>query len=422
MKPREVGVGKPRPLPSSEPSHLLLRLQLQQHQSNPSSLLFPFFHPFSSSSPPSSRFSSPPLPFPASSSPFFFSSNSQCVSSSLFSQSSSLAFQEPAALPCPPAGRGKTSFAVLSSRDRRRTPRQNTLAETERRGSERWKDEESIANASENVDQEEEEERKPRDISSSSLKNKNKQRGDPDPRRNEVQDDRETTAKNEQDRERIEREEEEEPPSSSSLETSPYLPLSPKSFASSSSSQEKNVPNCVLEKTAETAESTEAGKQYDKEEEEEEEEEEDKMTLEKKERDALLLHHLYPRLDLSTTTAGSARGSKGSTSAEAERLKGEEEEKAAKKKKKGRSFLSQYTLGDTIGEGTFGKVKLARHVLTQESVAVKILEKSRIKETGDIERVVREIHILKTIQHPHIVRLLEVSLAEKEEERQQKTD
>lgn len=37
-----------------------------------------------------------------------------------------------------------------------------------------------------------------------------------------------------------------------------------------------------------------------------------------------------------------------------------------------------YILGKTIGEGTFGKVKLGTHILTGEKVAVKILEKERI--------------------------------------------
>lgn len=38
--------------------------------------------------------------------------------------------------------------------------------------------------------------------------------------------------------------------------------------------------------------------------------------------------------------------------------------------------------GPTLGEGTFGKVKLGTHVLTGEKVAIKLLEKSKIKEVG----------------------------------------
>lgn len=71
-------------------------------------------------------------------------------------------------------------------------------------------------------------------------------------------------------------------------------------------------------------------------------------------------------------------------------------------------IIGHYILGKTIGEGTFGKVKLGRHTLTDEKVAVKILEKERIKDVSDVERVAREIHILKLIRHPNIIQLYEV--------------
>jgi len=51
------------------------------------------------------------------------------------------------------------------------------------------------------------------------------------------------------------------------------------------------------------------------------------------------------------------------------------------------------------------KVKEAIHVITGEKVAIKILEKSRISEVADVERVTREIHILKLIRHPNIIQL-----------------
>lgn len=62
--------------------------------------------------------------------------------------------------------------------------------------------------------------------------------------------------------------------------------------------------------------------------------------------------------------------------------------------------VGQYILGKTIGEGTFGKVKIGMHILTKAKVAVKILEKSKIIDVADVERVSREIHILKIVQHP----------------------
>jgi len=70
--------------------------------------------------------------------------------------------------------------------------------------------------------------------------------------------------------------------------------------------------------------------------------------------------------------------------------------------------LGHYILGKTIGEGTFGKVKVGTHVPTGEKVAVKILEKDRVVDTSDIERVSRELHILKIIRHPNIIQLFEI--------------
>jgi len=48
---------------------------------------------------------------------------------------------------------------------------------------------------------------------------------------------------------------------------------------------------------------------------------------------------------------------------------------------------------------------LGTHILTGEKVAVKILEKAKIREVADVERVAREIHILKLLRHPNIIQL-----------------
>lgn len=42
-------------------------------------------------------------------------------------------------------------------------------------------------------------------------------------------------------------------------------------------------------------------------------------------------------------------------------------------------------------------------------MAIKILEKERIVDVADVERVAREIHILKLIRHPNIIQLYEVT-------------
>lgn len=41
-------------------------------------------------------------------------------------------------------------------------------------------------------------------------------------------------------------------------------------------------------------------------------------------------------------------------------------------------------------------------------MAIKILEKRKIQDASDVERVTREIHILKIVNHPHIIQLYEI--------------
>ncbi|XP_016194304.1 SNF1-related protein kinase catalytic subunit alpha KIN10 [Arachis ipaensis] len=71
-------------------------------------------------------------------------------------------------------------------------------------------------------------------------------------------------------------------------------------------------------------------------------------------------------------------------------------------------FLPNYKLGKTLGIGSFGKVKIAEHVLTGHKVAIKILNRRKIKNMEMEEKVRREIKILRLFMHPHIIRLYEV--------------
>ena len=54
--------------------------------------------------------------------------------------------------------------------------------------------------------------------------------------------------------------------------------------------------------------------------------------------------------------------------------------------------------GKHLGKGTFGQVKLGQHTLTGEKVAIKILEKDKINDQKDVERITREIKILKKLR------------------------
>ena len=70
--------------------------------------------------------------------------------------------------------------------------------------------------------------------------------------------------------------------------------------------------------------------------------------------------------------------------------------------------IAQFTFGDKIGEGTFGIVRKATHILTGESVAIKILDKTKLKTPTDKTRLEREISILKHLHHPNIINLYQV--------------
>ena len=59
-------------------------------------------------------------------------------------------------------------------------------------------------------------------------------------------------------------------------------------------------------------------------------------------------------------------------------------------------------------DASIRQVKLATHVVTGHKVAVKILNKAKIKQLGMEEKVQREINILHLCTHPHIIRLYEV--------------
>ena len=70
--------------------------------------------------------------------------------------------------------------------------------------------------------------------------------------------------------------------------------------------------------------------------------------------------------------------------------------------------IDQFILGQKLGQGTFGLVRLATHILTGEKVAVKILDKEKVLQESDKNRLEREIKILKILRHPNIVHLYNV--------------
>jgi len=68
---------------------------------------------------------------------------------------------------------------------------------------------------------------------------------------------------------------------------------------------------------------------------------------------------------------------------------------------------NKYDLAEKIGEGTYGKVFKARVVSTKEVVAIKEMKIDSTEE-GIPSTAIREIALLKTVQHAQVVRLLDV--------------
>ena len=75
--------------------------------------------------------------------------------------------------------------------------------------------------------------------------------------------------------------------------------------------------------------------------------------------------------------------------------------------------IGNYILSTTIGKGTFSKVKLGIHLPTQKKVAIKILDRDKIRDESDLERISREIHILTVLRHPNIAQLYETITSER---------
>ncbi|CAG5117938.1 unnamed protein product, partial [Candidula unifasciata] len=72
------------------------------------------------------------------------------------------------------------------------------------------------------------------------------------------------------------------------------------------------------------------------------------------------------------------------------------------------NLKNRFLLVKTLGEGAYGKVKLATDKATGEHVAIKYIKKTKIEDENDLIRIRREIQILSSLRHKHIVNIREV--------------
>ncbi|XP_012628208.1 NUAK family SNF1-like kinase 1 isoform X1 [Microcebus murinus] len=68
----------------------------------------------------------------------------------------------------------------------------------------------------------------------------------------------------------------------------------------------------------------------------------------------------------------------------------------------------RYELQETLGKGTYGKVKRATERFSGRVVAIKSIRKDKIKDEQDMVHIRREIEIMSSLNHPHIISIYEV--------------
>ncbi|OMJ87571.1 hypothetical protein SteCoe_10656 [Stentor coeruleus] len=71
------------------------------------------------------------------------------------------------------------------------------------------------------------------------------------------------------------------------------------------------------------------------------------------------------------------------------------------------SILANYVFKDVLGYGGFGEVRKAHHKPTRSDRAIKSIDISQSKEE-EIQKLLKEVSILKILDHPNIIRIFEV--------------
>ncbi|CAK8535605.1 unnamed protein product [Lathyrus sativus] len=76
--------------------------------------------------------------------------------------------------------------------------------------------------------------------------------------------------------------------------------------------------------------------------------------------------------------------------------------------KKRTILFNKYEVGKTLGQGNFAKVFHGKNVSTNESVAIKVIKKEKLKKERLMKQIKREVSVMSLVRHPHIVELKEV--------------
>ncbi|KAG9152407.1 hypothetical protein Leryth_015813 [Lithospermum erythrorhizon] len=71
-------------------------------------------------------------------------------------------------------------------------------------------------------------------------------------------------------------------------------------------------------------------------------------------------------------------------------------------------IFGKYEMGRLLGQGTFAKVYYGKNLESNESVAIKVINKDQANKECMIEQIQREIAVMHLVRHPNIVELKEV--------------
>jgi carbon catabolite-derepressing protein kinase len=112
-----------------------------------------------------------------------------------------------------------------------------------------------------------------------------------------------------------------------------------------------------------------------------------------------------PRIPAINITHPTADSSSSSARARAGSHLTDRASQQAREKSKVDQRIGAYNVLRTLGEGSFGKVKLAVHRSTGQQVALKIIARKKLISRDMVGRVEREIEYLQLLRHPHIIKL-----------------
>ncbi len=74
--------------------------------------------------------------------------------------------------------------------------------------------------------------------------------------------------------------------------------------------------------------------------------------------------------------------------------------------KKLKVSLPEFDILETLGTGSFGRVRLAKNKKTGEFVALKMLKKHSIIKQKQVDHIINENTILSDIEHPFLIKML----------------